>query len=105
MSALLRSGKFLRLVSGVARNNANNNPVSASGTPGVAGGGGALPPPGVGAADGSGLIPPVDYIGSFQAWSLQHLENALPTIGGSSSQQQEKVPSIFNFYVACRTLL
>ena len=93
MAALLRSGKFLRLVSGIARNNNNNNVPgngAASGGGGVPGAANANPgglPPG---SDQTGLIPPVDYIGSFQAWSLQHLENALPTITGSNQQQQQQ---------------
>ena len=95
MAALLRSGKFLRLVSGIARNNNNNTNVPGNGA--ASAGGGSVPgaananpgglPPG---SDQTGLIPPVDYIGSFQAWSLQHLENALPTITGSNQQQQQQ---------------
>ena len=84
MSALLRSGKFLRLVSGIARNNTNNPNGGGNGVPNLQ----SVIPPG-GADSGQQLIPCVDHLGSFQAWSLQHLESALPTVGANHSQQDQ----------------
>lgn len=81
MTALLRSGKFLRLVSGFARSgpastqNTNHNGGNHEDT-------GQLPS--FASLDSSGGHAP------FQAWSIQHLQNALPLLSGCSEKETDR---------------
>jgi hypothetical protein len=75
MTALLRTGKFLRLVSGIARSN----------VPGGGGNNGQQNPnggAGFGAqhAEGYHLMPALDGASPFQAWSVQQMQSALPAL-------------------------
>lgn len=82
MSALLRSGKFLRLVSGFARQPLPSAQPGQSGAgPGQGGGGGHA---GGGGAHGGVANSGLDAAGAFQAWSLQHMNGALPVAGAEA---------------------
>ena len=99
MAALLKSGKFLRMVTGLAR------PVQQSGqaqqqpsllplnntTNGTSNGGATLGEKGGGLDNGTGsLIPLADGSATFQAWSLSHLQSALPVLAGGSEKEEER---------------
>ena len=77
MAALLRSGKFLRVVSGVARHQINGpGPNAPNAAPSLDGTGGSSASSGQHWLSGNW-----DGGATFQAWSLQHLQNSLPVLG------------------------
>ena len=91
MAALLRSGKFLRVVSGLARQGNNNNGQTQGPTSGFNGLGQASA-----SADPftSSLVPSLE-LGqgsgpSGGAWSLQLLEGSLPALGVEASANEDK---------------
>lgn len=86
MAALLRSGKFLRVVSGVARHQINGpaGPNAPNAAPTLDGSGASSASSGQNWLSGNW-----DGGSTFQAWSLQHLHNSLPVLG--------KFPGLRNF--------
>ena len=90
MAALLRSGKFLRVVSGVARHQINgpNGPNAPNAAPSIDGNGASS------ASSQNWLSGNWDGGSTFQAWSLQHLQNSLPVLGKSNGLRK------FRRYVA-----
>ena len=98
MAALLKSGKFLRMVTGLARPGQQSGPVQQqtsllplSNTNGTTNGGATLGEKGGGMDNGSSsLIQLADGSATFQAWSLQHLQNALPVLAGGSEKEEER---------------
>ena len=90
MSALLRSGKFLRLVTSFAK---QQQPLP--GAPGQQQSNNhvTLPNPGQLGHHAPGMESQLanhwDASAPFQAWSLQHLQGALPTVAGAHQDDEE----------------
>ena len=97
MAALLKSGKFLRMVTGLARPGQHqslppqqHSLLPLNNTNGTGNGGSTLGEKGGGLDSGGSLINLAERSATFQAWSLCHLENALPVLAGSTATEEER---------------
>ena len=97
MSALLRSGKILRLVSGLARvqngNNSNANPQLASSCGGQSTGSGCSQNHiNCDGGGGTGIVHSNSITSSnaFSAWSVQHLQSSLPAVSSTTDGDKQE---------------
>ena len=97
MAALLKSGKFIRMVTGLARPGQNqsiptqqqsllplNNTTSAGNS------GPTLGEKGGGLETGGHVVQLADANASFQTWSLTNLQHALPVLAGASQTEDDR---------------